>query len=242
MKSHAGTIDPRVPDEKYVKYGSEHKCVLRLKGRFKKKENENKQAHFEASAVAIDPNWIVTAAHIVKEAEQVMVVVDERELVVRDVFINEKFDEDKMGFSDIALGRCDQGLGLDFYPMLHEDEDEVGKVVSISGYGMTGTFSSGGIRWDGKKRAGSNIIERTEKDCLVCVTTDARTEMEFLPGSGDSGGGLFIDGKLAGINSFVMAADKKPNSDYGDESGHTRISKYKKWIADVMKEKSVNRD
>ena len=54
-------------------------------------------------------------------------------------------------------------------------------------------------------------------------------------GSGDSGGGLFLDGKLAGINSFVMAADGKTNSDYGDECAHTRISTYKKWIEEKTK-------
>ena len=56
------------------------------------------------------------------------------------------------------------------------------------------------------------------------------TELEFLIGSGDSGGGLFLDGKLAGINSCVLAIDKKPNSTYSDESGHTRVSKYIDWI------------
>ena len=56
--------------------------------------------------------------------------------------------------------------------------------------------------------------------------------MEFLIASGDSGGGMFINGKLAGINSFVTAADGTTNSDYGDECCHTRISIFAKWIKD----------
>jgi hypothetical protein len=85
---------------------------------------------------------------------------------------------------------------------------------------------------DGKKRGGSNIIDKIDRELLVCTPSRAynKTELEFLIGSGDSGGGLFIDGKLAGINSCVMATDGKPNSTYSDESGHTRISKYINWI------------
>jgi hypothetical protein len=47
---------------------------------------------------------------------------------------------------------------------------------------------------------------------------------------------LFIENKLAGINSFVAADDGKPNSNYGDESGHTRMSLYYNWILEQMKE------
>jgi len=61
------------------------------------------------------------------------------------------------------------------------------------------------------------------------------TNLEYCISHGDSGGGLFIDQKLAGINSIVLASDKNPDSNYGDESGHTRISKYKDWIEDNIK-------
>ena len=60
-------------------------------------------------------------------------------------------------------------------------------------------------------------------------------KLEFLISHGDSGGGLFINGKLAGIHSFVSASDKKADSSYGDQSGHTRISTYKRWIDFIVK-------
>ena len=47
---------------------------------------------------------------------------------------------------------------------------------------------------------------------------------------GDSGGGLFIGDRLAGINSFLMASDKNPNGSYTDESAFTRVSLYTNWI------------
>jgi secreted trypsin-like serine protease len=59
--------------------------------------------------------------------------------------------------------------------------------------------------------------------------------LEFLIASGDSGGGLFIDNKLAGIHSCVMTVGKNPQSKYGEESGHTRISNFIEWIEDNRK-------
>ena len=67
--------------------------------------------------------------------------------------------------------------------------------------------------------------------CSASVHSDKNiTKMEFLIASGDSGGGLFIDNKLAGINSCVMAVDRSPQSKYNEESGHTRVSKFLGWI------------
>ena len=47
---------------------------------------------------------------------------------------------------------------------------------------------------------------------------------------GDSGGGMYIGNKLAGINSFLMAIDKVPDGTYGDDSAFTRVSLYVDWI------------
>jgi hypothetical protein len=113
----------------------------------------------------------------------------------------------------------------------------VDKVCSLSGWGFTGTFITGSTKYDNKRRAGSNIIEKTERTNLVCSPSPKgvkHTELEFLIASGDSGGGLFIGNKLAGIHSSVLAIDKTPNSSYTDESCHTRISLYTKWIKESI--------
>jgi len=71
---------------------------------------------------------------------------------------------------------------------------------------------------------------------LVCsLKGGKKTALEFLIANGDSGGGLFIDKKLAGINSCVMADDKSLNSNYNDWSGHTRVSLHKPWIDKMIK-------
>jgi hypothetical protein len=71
-------------------------------------------------------------------------------------------------------------------------------------------------------------------DMLICSPSypqdSNRTSLEFFIASGDSGGGLFIDSRLAGINSCVMAIDRSPKSKYNEQSGHTRIQKFISWI------------
>ena len=73
---------------------------------------------------------------------------------------------------------------------------------------------------------------------IVCSVqgTKNQTSLEYLIGHGDSGGGLFIDKKLAGIHSCIYTGDGKLDSSYKDYSAHTRISIHKNWIDLVMKD------
>lgn len=233
--SYSGTIDPSVPDSKYVEYGKKFVHVAKLKGicNCKKREREHE---FHASAVIISPHWAVTAAHVVSTADDMVIVVGDKEYKVDKIIVHKDFEEEKVGHNDIALCHSEENFGMDFYPEMYTKGDEAGKVVAMCGYGITGTFSTGAKKSDILKRAGSNVVERTERNCLVCNNIGRKTELEFMIASGDSGGGLFLDGKLAGINSFVMADDGKPDSDYGDECAHTRISLYVDWMKETMGE------
>jgi hypothetical protein len=224
----AGTIDPHTPDEKYVTYGTKFEYVYQICGKYEDDGN------FCASAVAINDHWLLTAAHVVKNSKTCVVFNSEEKHQIDEVIIHKDF-ETSFGVADIALCKTSKKLGLKFYPSLYEDSDEVGKVCSISGYGVTGTFANDIKISDGKRRAGSNIIDETQKDLLICSPSKAgRTELEFLICHGDSGGGLFIGNKLAGINSCVLAINRSPKSIYGDEAGHTRISKFVPWIRSVI--------
>ena len=230
-----GTIDPSVSDDKYIAYGDQHECVVPIFGKCGCSEAE-KGHSFAASAVVISKRWVVTAAHVVNGTSNVKVRVRGREHAMKRVLINKHFREDKVGLYDIAMCESEDDMDLDFYPELYVGKDEKGKVASICGYGMTGTFGTGAKSSDKKKRAGSNMVDECHRHVIACSISPAnKTEMEFLIASGDSGGGLFIDQKLAGINSFVAAVDGSPNSDYGDESNHTRVSLFVPWIKANMR-------
>lgn len=228
----AGTIDPSAKDEDHIEYAEGFPCVVEILGMCKC----GGEHEFHASAVAISSNWVLTAAHVVDGTKSPYVKIGDKKFPANKVLVHENFKEDNLGYADIALCRCEGDFGLAFYPELYEDKDEVSKVASMAGYGMTGTFSEGSKKSDKRKRAGSNIVAGSERDVLVCNLSDRRTRMEFLIAPGDSGGGLFIGKRLAGINSFVSAADGKTDSDYGDESAHTRVSKFVEWIRKNAKE------
>lgn len=228
-QTNAGTRISTVPDSKYLEYGAKHKCVLPIQGIMSNDLNSN----FRGSCIVISPRYIITAAHVVAGSLTQNVILDDTVIPVSVVAIHANWKFDKTGVCDIAVGKLSRPINLDFYPELYNESDEVGKVCSMAGYGHHGTFKTGWGPFDNKKRAGSNLITSLYKECLLVKTNDEHTSLEFLIAPGDSGGGLFIDQKLAGINSFVMATDGKGDSDYGDEGCFTRISSFVPWIKSV---------
>jgi len=246
----AGTIDQKRADVEYIRYGDEHKCVLPIEcvidlNTENKDQTTTKSIKYIASCVAISPKWVLTAAHVVKDSHRRYIIFNNRKIEVDICGYHSDFDDNKFGVNDIALCHLSESLDLDFYPELYDTPDEVGKISSQAGYGATGTFLTGSIKNDGKKRAGSNIIQGISGSLLICSVHEGKsTSLEFLIANGDSGGGLFIDKKLAGIHCCVLATDGKPNSDYEDESGHTRISVFIPWIRDTIKniDELINND
>jgi hypothetical protein len=230
--TYSGTIDPNIPDTKYTEYAKQFHAVGRICGKY------NNGTNFCASAVAIDDHHVLTAAHVVKGSKECRFKINGEEFCLTNVTYHKDFDK-KFAIGDIAIGYSEKPLNLQNYPELYSDDKETGSNCSMAGYGLTGTFNTGVKISDNKKRAGTNIIDSIYEDLLVCSPSifgsKDHTRLEFLIGSGDSGGGLFIDGKLAGIHSCVMAEGRSPNSVYGDESGHTRISKYIEWIKENKK-------
>jgi hypothetical protein len=236
--SYAGTIDPNVPDDKYIEYGDKFHSVVKL-------SCVNNETILPAggvntswgSAVIIDPHWIITAAHVVEDSYGWSVSFEGKQHEVKKIIIHPEYKTNVFGYNDIALGFLEEEIKLNYYPALYQNSDEVGKICSLAGYGFTGTFDTGIIDFDDKKRAGSNFVDRAERKTLVCSPSkkNKTTELEFLISRGDSGGGLFINNKLAGIHSSVMARDGKSDSSYTDESSHTRISLFCGWIKENMK-------
>jgi hypothetical protein len=225
----AGTMHPDVPDNKYVEYGKKFRCISRLIGRYK----NNHQ--YAASAIIIRPKVILTAAHVIADSQECFAVLDGKKIPLRKIIMPSNFQENIFGYNDLAIGFTDQDFELDFYPELYSDRDEVGQISAICGFGIFGTFDTGSSKYDGQRRAGSNKIEHIDRGLLICTPSARdRTSLEFLISSGDSGGGLFINKKLAGINSCVMATDNVTDSSYTDESGHTRVSDHFDWIQQII--------
>ena len=228
----AGTRNPTVPDQKHVSYGEKFGSVAML---FSVREDDESEQR--ASCVIISPRHVLTAAHVVAGTDRWWIRHGGKDIPLTGISIKDGFSEDSVGDDDIAVGRLSTEVRLAYYPALYERDDECGKVASIAGYGMTGTFSSGSVGWDNLRRAGSNVIESTSsRGLLICDAGGARlTELEYCISPGDSGGGLFIGNRLAGVNSFVMSGKGKPRSTWGNESAHARVSVHREWIEEQVK-------
>lgn len=224
-----GTIENQSKDSKHIEYAKGFKYVYKISGQY----GDSSNTSFYASAVAINPEWILTAAHVVTNIKSGYITQEDgAQNFIKKFIRHGDFKDHNFGYYDIALCQLEKKLSLDFYPELYSQEDEIGKICSISGFGNTGTFIAGASVADGIKRAGSNMIDQVDRHLLICTPSvqSNKTDLEFLIANGDSGGGLFISNKLAGINSCVISSDKKTDSSYGDRGGHTRISVFKDWI------------
>jgi len=230
---NGGTIDPDNSDKQYLEYGAKHECVMSLMGVI----DDSLNSVFKGSCVLISENYALTAAHVVANSLTQFIVYEHKTYPASVVAVHALFDHNVIGKHDIAIIKLQRPIKLDFYPQLYVDTNEQNKICSIAGFGAFGNFKKGYSpnNFDNRKRAGSNIVSDIQKNLLICSIVDSpQTSLEFLICSGDSGGGLFIDNKLAGINSCVIANDGNANSDYGDISGHTRISDYKDWIKNTI--------
>ena len=237
LSAFGGTTDPNTPDSKYLEFGKQFPSVVRVRTLILSGTGEKPAVTLQyGSGVIIGPHWLLTAGHVVKgQAAAFALKDDDSEHVLEKVILHKDYNEDQFGFHDLALCYSSKDFGLEFYTPLYKQLDEVGKPITIAGYGIHGTFNTGAKLSDGKKRAGHNRIDSSERSVLICTPSVAnRFPLEFMIAQGDSGGGMFIGNELAGINSFLMAKDRKPDGTYGDESAFTRVSIYAEWIEEQM--------
>lgn len=227
----AGTRDPNIADAHYVSYGKKFPFVGRLRAVNAAQEREY------SSVVLIRPHWALAAAHATAatSAHTVLLEDDTESYPAEYVLTHKEFNPKLPGnHHDIALIYSPRDFAREFYTPLYTDKDEVGKVATLAGFGLHGTFETGSRLVDTQRRAGSNLVERAEDSILICTPSsgahDKKTGLEFFIAPGDSGGGLFIGNKLAGIHSFVSVRGRLAESKYGEISGHTRVSLYVDWV------------
>lgn len=234
----AGTIDPNTGDSHYIEYGSKFNYIGQIVGL-----TLDKQPYY-ASGVAYQDTIVITAAHVLSQTQDQIFFINNKKINFDTFVIHQKYRPENFGYYDIGIIKLQEPMRLDWYPNLYEDKNESGQICSLSGFGMTGTFNTGAIKSDSNKRAGSNIIDGIDRGMLVCTPSisNKKTQLEFLIAPGDSGGGLFIGNKLAGIHSCIMANGHKAKADYRTESGHTRISDHIEWINKTIKLLQVKGD
>ncbi len=219
------------------------------------------------SSTFIEEDWLVTAAHVAwdlmsGEASSVTITTaGGLNYTVQSVYVHPNAAQYVSGddvydlnwANDIALFKLSQDAsGVSTAPRVY-GSNEVGYTGWGTGYGRSGTGTTGSTGLSGTYRVTANKIDDTAgyDDRLLIMDfdnpndtsdssmgTSSPMHRESLIAPGDSGGGLFIEVngvmRLAGVHSFGSATDGLINSDYGDTSGHVRISKHNTWIDSIM--------
>lgn len=228
----------------------EYACV----GRFDMSTN---WGEYMASGTLIAPDWVLTAGHVVADATSLTFSIGGSIHAASKWLAHPKWRGDLLGGYDIGLVKLGTPVADAIAPaILYAGSDELGAVGTAVGFGMTGTGETGAVIFDGQKRAGQNVIDalygnNPRKTRLLLSDFDnpddpadnvfgseLPLDLEYLIAPGDSGGGVFIDlGSgpiLAGVHSFIGAFDEGPDADYGDISGHIRVSAFGEWIDRVL--------
>lgn len=218
----------------------------------------------EGHGVLIQPNWIVTVAHLIfSDYTGREILIHGKKFKIEKVFIHNNakkpdsalFKGDAkplMTFmkttSDIALIKLTEGVTHVQPLALYLGSDEVGQEITAFGRGATGDGKLGSVFETKRKkilRTMNNRIDLAEGNWISIKldSDESSVELEGIDGSGDSGGPLIIheNGKdyLAGLFSWDyvegdLAAFK--HGLYGGKSYQVRISRYVDWINKVVNE------
>lgn len=194
--------------------------------------------------------WLLTTAHLAKDIKtgdkSANITIGKKEYRVEKVVPHPDFKNAKTG-ADLALVKLTEDVtGIHPVP-IYRGTGETGKVATIVGHGYSGTLEKGPVskdKWDRKKRAATNKVERLiQKKWLLFLIDrpEKATDMEGAGGPGDSGGPAFIEevGKVyvAGVSSFTDDANEdKIYGNYGDREAYTRVSAFTDWIDKIIQE------
>ena len=170
---------------------------------------------------------------------------------------------------DLGLVRLSQPITSVTPAQIDFSTSPVGLLGTNVGYGRSGLGTGGMTTAAGTKRAGQNMIDARGgmettmgsgtlldldgiSPTVLFQDFDHPTNLvassmgsaipvaqEYLIGSGDSGGGLFIDvggvTKLVGVHSFLASLPYPldttgANADYGDLAGSVSVQSFENWI------------
>jgi len=243
----AGTPRHDVSPDVSLTMGSSFESVGKFIGR-------SGSSAYLGSGTLISDNWVLTAGHNVDSADSLSFSIGGQDYSASSWIAHPGWDGDLMAGYDIALVQLDAPVANIAPAERYSGFEEMGAIATSVGYGKSGDGLSGAVSSAGTRRAGQNVIDMVTQESGGRVLlsdfdnpldfTDNKLgsafalENEYLIAPGDSGGGLFIDTEfgpmLAGVHSFGSATDGLVNSDYGDVSGHIRVSAFNDWIDSII--------
>lgn len=209
--------------------------------------------HFEmGEGTLIDQRWILTAGHLGYDLNNMLargrspeVTCKGKTYHVEKVVMHPGFKSLDEGLAnDIALVRIKETI-TDVVPAsIDYQKSEINLAITVVGRGDIGTGLTGPQKWDKITRAATNTVDNVEATWLIfdfdAPGSEGVTEFEGISGPGDSGGPAFYEENnklyVIGVSSFQRGQEKFGRGHYGVTEYYARVSNYRSWIAEVLKD------
>ncbi len=210
----------------------------------------------ECGATLIAPSWAITAAHCtqpvlrgLKTSGKFKVTIAGNVVFFDDIVLHATAPSDETFTNetvDVALLHLSKPLTSVEPIRLYSESDEVGKTITMVGWGDLGSADTGPVGNDGQFRFAKNKVSDVDGHFLF-FKFDRPESHEAVPfeavgGPGDSGvPGLFMDEAggifLAGISSGQIPPDEGPDKPgvYGSIELFMRVSALRVWIEGVIR-------